>query len=446
MNAANLLFNEKIYYLLLDREGQSLEEGETQIGLEGENLTLLHASGDGFHVELRDIADISADDHKISVLLHSGQEMILSRLGYRYKDAHRELILARNEVILKDLLMGETLQAGGIKAQADFPDKEKRVQIQSPCEIRLYETALVFLPQNAEVTRIPYSFIQSVEEANYTLMLVLVSGEQVTFSKAGPHFDHLKASLSAAMNKMLLSAQETLRELMPFLPSMEIRDASRLLKEGRAVEKKELVNVSPGLWEELEKNIAVFGMEEYYAYLKGLSSDPDYVYAGLKKGLMGGQAGLYLWFMLPIYHNDPRKPGNAVVLEASGSDGSGRATYFFRIFPRGEYRSGLKPETLKKSSANCSEFINRAMLTINFRREPVYISQEQLKEPRFKQYQFSIKRLPELRELRSRFIGRVMHHSLAQWQQDTLSLLTFNVDCTDDCLRWEKGFEVEESE
>jgi len=76
----------------------------------------------------------------------------------------------------------------------------------------------------------------------------------------------------------------------------------------------------------------------------------------------------------------------------------------------------------------------------------VYISQEQLKEPRFKQYQFSIKRLPELRELRSRFIGRVMHHSLAQWQQDTLSLLTFNVDCTDDCLRWEKGFEVEESE
>jgi hypothetical protein len=150
--------------------------------------------------------------------------------------------------------------------------------------------------------------------------------------------------------------------------------------------------------------------------------------------------------MLPIVHADTALPGNAIVLEASTSDGSGRATYFFRVFPRRDYRDGPVAEMLEKQSVQVAEFINRALITINFRREPIYISADQLKETRFKHYQFSINRIPELRELRERFIGRVMHHSLEQWQQDVWALLKFNVDNLDDGLRWEKGFEQMENE
>ena len=442
MNAASPLFPERITYSITDRDERLMEEGESQISVQDESLTLLHDRGDAFKIELRDVAEISAKNHKISIYLHTGEMLGLSRLGYRFDDALREIIRKRNEVILKDLLIGETLHVEGIQSDVTFLQEGNKQGISVSCEVRLYETALVVLPRTADVTRIPYSFIQSVDEDNYTLKITVDNGNALIFSKVGRQMDHLKSSLAGAMNKMLLNTQDTMRELIPFIPSLEIREASRLLKEGRAARKDQLSHLSPGLWEELEKNIAEFGMKDYYDFLKGLCSNKDHVYVGLKKGLMANLTGIYLWFMLPILHNNPDLPGNALVLEASTSDGSGRATYFFRVFPRHAYRDKPGAELLEEKSAEIAQLINHALITVNFRREPIYISADQLKETRFKQYQHSIHRIPELRELRDRFIGRVMHHSLGQWQQDVLDLLKFNVENLDDGPRWEKGFEL----
>ena len=44
-------------------------------------------------------------------------------------------------------------------------------------------------------------------------------------------------------------------------------------------------------------------------------------------------------------------------------------------------------------------------------------------EPRYAKYQFAVKKIPELRELRGLFMGRVVHSSPEQWQQDTRALL-----------------------
>jgi hypothetical protein len=50
-------------------------------------------------------------------------------------------------------------------------------------------------------------------------------------------------------------------------------------------------------------------------------------------------------------------------------------------------------------------------------------------------------RVPELRTLRERFIGRVMHSSLEQWKGDVAALLDFNVAQQDDSVRWKKSDE-----
>ena len=180
-------------------------------------------------------------------------------------------------------------------------------------------------------------------------------------------------------------------------------------------------------------------MRDYYDYLISLSTLPDQVSVGIKKGLMGNLTGIYLWFFVPIMDPVPQKPGNALVMEASSDKGAGRATYFFRMFSRREYRKGLDARQLEKNAAEFINSINLALATINFRREPIYLSEKRLKETRFRHYWHANKRIPELSELRTCFIGRVMHHSLDQWKQDTLSLLTFNVKSLDDDKKWIKG-------
>jgi hypothetical protein len=83
--------------------------------------------------------------------------------------------------------------------------------------------------------------------------------------------------------------------------------------------------------------------------------------------------------------------------------------------------------------------INRCMLAINFRREPIYLPNERLAEPQYQKYQYAIATIPELRELRNLFIGRVIHSSYDQWKQDVLDLLKLNTNVVDDSIRWTKG-------
>jgi hypothetical protein len=82
------------------------------------------------------------------------------------------------------------------------------------------------------------------------------------------------------------------------------------------------------------------------------------------------------------------------------------------------------------------------MLGINFRREPIYLPDETLRKPDFVHYLFSVRRLPELRELRELFVGRVIHYNAQQWQTDLQSLLKFNGEAQDDRAKWAKGLKL----
>jgi len=142
---------------------------------------------------------------------------------------------------------------------------------------------------------------------------------------------------------------------------------------------------------------------------------------------MGSMTSDYIWFLMPIYGSDTKKPGNAIAMEAvtveneAGQDAAinsedgkktnvdeekqweestGKATYFFKILNRADY---LIPENLQGLEAEVEKLIkkiNKAMISINFRREPIYIEDEKLYEPDNVKYRFSISKIAELREIR----------------------------------------------
>ena len=109
-------------------------------------------------------------------------------------------------------------------------------------------------------------------------------------------------------------------------------------------------------------------------------------------------------------------PGNLVAWEATSR--SGRATYFFRLVPP---EQAAQLQDASKSAALIETAIrqlNRAIVLLNFRREPIYLPDDSLLlQPRFRRYAIACRKLPELVRLRSSFLGRAIHTTPAAWQK-----------------------------
>jgi hypothetical protein len=425
-------------YSLSDHGGQVRASGQARARVDEESLAILPEAGETLFFSLRDILDILEADYKIRLPLSSKEELTLFNVGYQYQDLLRNISQLRNEMLLKDMLMNEKLRKSGVQAEFVYLDETGKEKQRGKCEPRLYETGIVLMPEKGELTRIPYSDISELRGEDYTFTITSESGEKVTLSKMASQFDPFKKVISDSMNQLALRVQSWLKELMPEANPSVIREAARFMKEGKAARRSDIESLSPDLWKRLEMQLEVAGLNEEYGYLKSLSQQ-DRICIGFKRGLLGDLTGDYIWFLIPIYSTNSRDPGNAVAMEAASEDGGGKATYFFRIVSRKDYPALKNIQDMHKEADNFIKGINRCMLATNFRREPIYLSDEKLADPQYTRYRFAIQKLPALQTLRRLFIGRVIHSSLEQWKQDVAELLKFNVTTLDDTVRWAKA-------
>jgi len=192
--------------------------------------------------------------------------------------------------------------------------------------------------------------------------------------------------------------------------------------------------VNPKIWKELEKRVASQDyLKESYDFLMRMAQK-DHACIGMKRGLMGDLTGEFIWFLIPIYNTDAREPGNAIAMETTTE--GGHATYFFRITSRKDYPAFKSLEDLGREADKVIKTINRCMIDINFRREPIYLPDSALEEQRYFRYKVAVQKLPSLRLLRNLFIGRVIHAASDQWAKDVTDLLKFNVSTLDDSDKW----------
>jgi len=425
-------------YSLMDENGQELEKGEAQALLEKEHLNIKPNFGEVLFISYRDILEISEGDYRIHLALTSKEKLTLFDLGYRYEDFLRAFNKLRNEIILKDMLISERVRKSGVGASFVYSDENDEELQRGECELRIYETAIVVIPERGEIFRVPYGYISKIREDDYTLVVSTEFGEKITFSMMGRQFDPVKQAFSELMNELSRKTHSSLKTLLPGANPSVIRRAARFIKEGRAARRADIESISPDLWAELEKKLSAIGVKKEYDFLKSLSQQKK-ICIGLKRGLMGDLTGEYIWFLIPIYSADTREPGNAVAMEASTGGGGGKATYFFRIVSRKDYPHFKDLGDLPEEVDLFVKRMNHCMLEINFRREPIYLPDERLEEPRYAKYKFAVQRLSSLRTLRQLFIGRVSHVSPEQWENDVMDLLRFNVSTQDDAVRWRKG-------
>ena len=430
---------------MTDSQGGQVTAEGARVLLDQDRFSVAGVSPAAVSAAYRDALTLQAADYSVALTLSSGEALTISKLGYLYDDVARMFVAHRNEQILADMLGAESLLDDGARGQYTMW-QDGAESASGACEVRVYETGLVVLPDTADVVRIPLSDLGRVWTADYALNVTVCDGGQLMFARLGTRLDPLAKSLTRAMDALSLKVQELFAQAAPGVDSLTLRRAADIMREGRAARRADIEAISPALWEGLEARLANAGAAETYAYLKRIG-DASRIAVGLKRGLMGDRTGEYLWFLTPVFSADSKMPGNAVVMEAYalGDEPKAYATYVFRLMPRASYAGGVGEAELTAAADSAIETINRSMIETNFRREPIYLADEKLLDPRYLRYWFAVQRLPGLRWLREHFVGRAIHSSPEEWQAAVEALLAFNVSTADDSARPSQG-QPEESE
>lgn len=370
------------------------QEGAGKAVVEEDSLTITPTLGEARYISLRDILEVKAGDYKV-VLTLTGGILSLSSLGLGYENFLRELNSRRNELIIKDMLMTESLVMGNVRA--DFVSVSQGKSASGQCEARVYKTALVLMPDFGEPLRLPFCDMDDVRQDGFSIKASTIYGDKIELTAMGKSLDPFRNALSGAMSALMLQTQALLKDAVITLDTQVLSKAARLMRDGKAARRKDLDAISPTIWPGLRKRMEAAGLKDEFALLDSMSIQ-EQMCIGVKKGLMDAEEEEYIWLIAPL------KGRNVIALEATSSEETGRATYLFRIIP-GKGQMDVAEQDISSAIVT----INRCMIAMNFRREPIYLDDDSLADPKYSAYRFSIARMPELRSLRSLFISRVMH-------------------------------------
>ncbi|MDD2655580.1 MAG: hypothetical protein PHQ80_02830 [Candidatus ainarchaeum sp.] len=441
-------------YSFRGRDGKTEGGEEVPLELDEKSIKVFPRSGAALRFTIREISGIAVEGYRIKVALGSGELLEIFNAGHQFEDIVRVMKKFRTTSSIKDSLMNEAVKKANLHADFSYAGADGKESAKGECEFRIYETGIVVIPEGGEPMRIDYSTISTIEEKGHDITITRESGEKLTLFRLGEQFGLVGNTISGALNALSAALQEMLGEMLPSADPAIIRQASKLMKDGKAVPKAELDKVSPEFWLNLEKKISKMGIKQEYEFLKGIGQK-DRMCVGIKRGLMGGFTGEYLWLLVPVYGTDPKKPGNAVIMEsittaeeaaargagaaaAAAPGTSGKATYFFRICGRGEY---AEKRSMKELDGMCGGFIkklNACMIATNFRREPIYLTEKKLEDGKYEHYREAIARSQDLQMLRRHFIGKVAHNAPDTWKESVMAVLEFNVSVEDDLLKWSR--------
>ncbi len=369
---------------------------------------------------------IEAINYRINVTTTTEIPSLLG-LGSNYDHFSQKLIEAWGNALAKALLMDEPVTV--FEAPALFNQVGPGPQSLQNCRLRLCQTSLVILPANALPLKIPLSYIQSSNLDGYKLRLTILTGTY-EFSKIGNQTQFFAEKLASTQRALEASSIETIRSMLPSATYEELRRLSMLMLEGRAVMRKDVEAISPDLWARLEHTVAESPLAETYAYLSKLGDNKN-VAIGLRKSA----DNVYVWFLF-LTKGSPQTGGNTLIMEITSE--SGHATYLFRVLKRQDFTNSTAERFLQEGERLVRE-LNEAMIATGFRREPVYLTEDQLNTPNYARYLFASKNLEPLKLLRERFFARIIHRTYEQWQHDLGDALVFNTNTSDEQARWANG-------
>lgn len=422
-------------YELSGVAGKSAEKGHASLTLSSENLTVCPAGAQAVIIPWEEAYSMAFQDYGASIGLRAGAVLALGALGYKFEDFARNAARLRNERLITLSLAEEPLKRSMIEADLSYTGAAGNFK--ENCELRIYETSLIALPETRSFLRLPLRWIKEIKNGGHAIEIISETGETWRLAGLGRQYDHFWDSLLGQLAELDAFVQKALGAALAGADPLAVRALAAALREGRLVSFGEIERILPGAVVKLEKRICSNKTDAAeYLFLKNISVPADTAF-GVKKGSMGALGGDHYIFAFRIEKPGPAAAVESFLVEPSATDAGSdkQATYFYRL-PGG----AATPWT------DFLGFFNKAMTAINFRRMPVFLSEERLSEPRYALYSGAVERVPELRALRGLYAGRAIHGEHAQWTADSSAIIQFVSRNASPGVRWKKGGSDEETE
>lgn len=453
-------------------DGSVAQEGDCRFSFDKQSLTLVPSAGASMTLDLGDLDGFSAGKFQIRLPLYTGQTLLFQQLGRAFERVSQDLLNAYRNRAVQCLLLEDMKQIASFPGAFDFaapavacsscatrahgkfcPNCGKRIEAATApvppqggeAEIRVYETNIAVLPSASQPFQFRLADVDAVQfqPGSYEVTLDLPD-RSVRFRELGKRTEDFARTVRDTIAKLSASSAQAIHLIFPFLTPDQVGNAATLLRDGRSAPIAKLTAIHPKIPAALAANAVDTDLKPYYDELVrrcvGGSSYAGFKLVRPEDGASNGAAAesgdeeamldadaagpetLY-WFFFPV----AAKPGstdaaNLVAWEAASR--SGRATYFFRIIEPSQ-AAMLQHSTRAASLMDASvQRLNAALAMLNFRRRPIYLSDDELdRNPVYHRYAIAARRLPEVRQLRARFVGRALHSSLAAWQEQVNAIL-----------------------
>lgn len=448
-------FNAKYQYL--EAGGAVSQEGACHAQFDAQTFTLTPETAPPMAFDLGDLDAVAATDWEIRLPLYTGNTIVLRQMGRAYETLAHDLLDAYRDRALQCLLLEDMQEVARFNGTFELT-----VAGSSPCsgpaEIRLFKSNLAVLPTTSQSFQWRLADVDSVRFDSNAWEIVLQAGpDQLKFTKLAKRTEEFAAKVREAMSALAAQSAQALHSIFPFLNPDQLQKTAGLVREGQSASVARLAGINPKIPAALTANAVDKDLKPYYDDLVARNGN-GMLYAGFKmirqeakseassdnEGASQNDAAgsesssitqlpnspitnlsapdadadapetLY-WFFFPI-------PGNVVAWEASSK--SGRATYFFRMVDPAQAAQLRDPSQAPALIDAAVRRLNRVLGMLNFRRRPIYLSDDQLDmDPKFHRYAISARRLPELRQVRASFLGRAFHSSFEAWQGQVKGIL-----------------------
>jgi hypothetical protein len=426
-----------------------------------ESLTLIPAAGPPLSLDLGDIDEFSPDAYELQLTLYTGERLSLGRFGKSFQDLLRELREAHRERLVRCLLLEDLEEIARFEGNARL--ESTAGSCSAPAEIRLYRSNLAVLPQTYTGFQWRLADIDTVRFDDAGYAIVLRSGDEViTLTRLAKRTQEFHERLQAAMAGVVGRSALTVRSVFPFLTPEQFQRIAELMKDGHVTAAAQLASIHPGTGRALAETVISARLKPYYEFLasRAAACGP---YAGFKlirkdagpdaegeeeypteeeasaaacdgarpDGVVmpaggqdneGSEADVLHWFIFPLHIHGAAGMPQVAAWEATSR--SGWATYFFRLMPAAAGPPSGDPVKRAAVINDAVQRLNRSLLLLNFRREPLYLSDDALQmQARYRRYAIACRKIPALRQLRSSYLGRVIHTAPQSWQQQVERLL-----------------------
>jgi hypothetical protein len=454
-------FSGKFQYLAAG--GSVAQEGPCRAQYDAETFTLTPESGAPLACDLGDFDAITAADWEIRLPLYTGSTIVLRQFGKVYETLSHDLLEAYRQRTIQCLLLEDMEELTRFNGNFELTAGNAEPR-SGAAELRLYKSNLAVLPIASQGFQWRLADIDSARFDADAYQAILQAGPDILkVSKLAKRTDEFVSRVKDAVSSLATASAQALHAAFPFLNPDQLQSAPTVLREGRSAPVAKLAAISQKFPSALAANAVDKDLKPYYDDLLSRTAK-DSLYAGFKlirpeddaaapgdeagaasadssdpnadasatDGANDGEAApdadnagpqtLY-WFFFPLAAKaGSTEPANIVAWEASSR--AGRATYFFRLVDPAQTGQLRDPATAAAALETSLRRLNRVLGLVNFRRRPIYLSDDELeRDPRFHRYAIAARRLPEVREVRASFLGRAIHSSFVAWREQVTTIL-----------------------